>query len=628
MPVLQFQLFKRIFLGLLFFIKAEAQTSAFILAAEQLKLADSVEWQRLNHYQKTFFGGWKSTIKGDFFLSTSGAVDPAAELRATLEQMFAGEPAQRQKTQCRYPARREWLMRKLQIPVMQATDCQLLQDWVKRLGAAEVSLIFASSFMNSAGSSFGHTFLKLNNPKNKGALELTDYGVNFSARTADADGALYAIKGLLGDFPGAFSMLPYHQLIKDYINLEGRDLWEFKLNLTATEVSRLLYALLEIDGAYFDYYFLDDNCSFQILKLLEVARPELNLMSADELFVIPLDTIKQVLRESNLLESVHYRPSMQTKFRFKLQKIERQEQQRLLAALSEGPVTLQRLSTANLDLLQDFLALKMTENRQAWQVPADQVARLRSRREPLLAEPLPVPTMPAEAPDSSSLSFGVFEKAGLQGQELELRMAFHSLLSRDEGAAKWSELEVLGIRLRHQNSTQNQREMSYIEELRILNMLSTSAVNFFFQPLSWGVKIGALQSGSEHQRLSPQFQIKAGTGLDLFSNDLTELRWVLLAKGSAQETPDLSLAPGLGGETLLLARLGTGVRLGATLEKLYYGSWESQSYGGQANIDLWRQGALELKYQELQWQGSKEQGARASSVQSDSVFRLSTYFLL
>ncbi len=55
--------------------------------------------------------------------------------------------------------------------------------------------------------------------------------------------------------------------------MEQRDLWEYRTNLTEAEVRRMTLHILEMQGIYTDYYFLDENCSYDLLFLLEAARP-------------------------------------------------------------------------------------------------------------------------------------------------------------------------------------------------------------------------------------------------------------------------------------------------------------------------------------------------------------------
>ncbi len=102
--------------------------------------------------------------------------------------------------------------------------------------------------------------------------------------------------------------------MREYTNLEGRDLWEYRLNLSAEEVTFLIDHLLELDGSFAPYYFADDNCSQQILELIEVAKPHLNLASQFHDITIPLDTVK-ALANKGMLSGEKVRLSLQTEWR-------------------------------------------------------------------------------------------------------------------------------------------------------------------------------------------------------------------------------------------------------------------------------------------------------------------------
>ena len=71
--------------------------------------------------------------------------------------------------------------------------------------------------------------------------------------------------------------MPYYRKVREYNDIESRDIWEYKLKLSEEEVSRVLLHLWEMQRAEFDYYFLDENCSYQLLSLLDVAREDLHL---------------------------------------------------------------------------------------------------------------------------------------------------------------------------------------------------------------------------------------------------------------------------------------------------------------------------------------------------------------
>jgi hypothetical protein len=71
--------------------------------------------------------------------------------------------------------------------------------------------------------------------------------------------------------------MPYYLKVREYSDLENRDIWEYELNLTPEEIDRLLMHAWELGPIHFDYYFFDENCAYHLLGLLEAARPDLTL---------------------------------------------------------------------------------------------------------------------------------------------------------------------------------------------------------------------------------------------------------------------------------------------------------------------------------------------------------------
>lgn len=105
---------------------------------------------------------------------------------------------------------------------------------------------------------------------------------------------LETYQGLFGGYNGKYSALPYYKKIKEYSDLERRDIWEYDLNLNQHELTRLLTHLYELKDTYADYFFLTENCSYNLLWLLEIARADTDLVSLFHLKAIPIDTIKAI----------------------------------------------------------------------------------------------------------------------------------------------------------------------------------------------------------------------------------------------------------------------------------------------------------------------------------------------
>ena len=485
------------------------RTANYETQARTLNLAQEPQWLRLGHYQKKWFGGYHSKIRGSFFLAPDGAENPEKELIATLRSLFTESSS---KSQCRYLARTQWLSEVLKIHPDDFVKCDERTSWKQRLNAQEIYLVFAANDLNSAASSFGHTFLRLHDPNHLSNMDILDYGVNFAAQTDNSDGALFALKGLFGIYPGFYSMMPFHQKMREYTNLEGRDLWEYKLNLSPAQVDLVVDHLLELEGSYVPYYFLDENCSYQLLELLEVARPDLNLTSHFHDGVIPLETLKVIAAQKYFLIGEKQRPSLKRNFQANYDRLNSSQKTQIvkLAEQVKGdhPVEIENIQDAKvLDTamtyvdLQDFRGLK---NSKDWRY---QLALQRSKLGATGFENKMTinPGSPLASAGAMGVELGYGKRDEKSFGQFKFRRAFHDLLSRDEGVAPFSHMELLSFTLRRALDS----GPLDLQELKILKIISTLPVTRLDHPLSWKVDFGT------EVKMNPKLEGGGGYSFDL-----------------------------------------------------------------------------------------------------------------
>ena len=96
--------------------------------------------------------------------------------------------------------------------------------------------------------------------------------------------------------------MPYYLKVREYTDLENRDIWEYELNLSPEEIDRLLMHAWELGPIHFDYYFFDENCAYHLLGLLEAARPDLELTKGFRWWAIPSDTVREVVKQKGLVK--------------------------------------------------------------------------------------------------------------------------------------------------------------------------------------------------------------------------------------------------------------------------------------------------------------------------------------
>jgi hypothetical protein len=116
-------------------------------------------------------------------------------------------------------------------------------------------------------------------------------------------------KGLAGFYPGHFSVVPYYYKIREYNDREMRDIWDYDLELTPEQIQKVVDHTWELSQAKFDYYYLNRNCSYQILSLLDVAYDGKSILShLNSYYVLPLETV-QILDDLKQIKASRLRPS-------------------------------------------------------------------------------------------------------------------------------------------------------------------------------------------------------------------------------------------------------------------------------------------------------------------------------
>lgn len=191
---------------------------------------------------------------------------------------------------------------------MPKSSCDKLEQFLESFNDPQsVSLVFSSAYPNNPASMFGHTFLKFNSKRN---TDLLDMGLNYAAVVADDENPFaFFWFGLTGGYPGQWSTQPYYVKVAEYVSFESRDLWEYKLALTQEQTNRLLRHIWEIEvNGNFEYYFFDENCSFQVLTSLEAIMPSWEIVDRP-VHMIPGESVKYLMKDSSRVTEINFRPS-------------------------------------------------------------------------------------------------------------------------------------------------------------------------------------------------------------------------------------------------------------------------------------------------------------------------------
>lgn len=461
--------------------------------ADLARLAAEPGWQRLLYYEKDG-AGWKSAVlEADFFLSPDGRESPVAELSALQGELRKGSTGKSadEAAACRFPARARWLAEKSgeNFPKV---SCPRLEEWTRRLHPHKLALLFASSFVNSPASMFGHTLLRFQQGENPA---LTDNTLGFGADTSSAGGLAYVYKSVSGGFPGFFSTVPYYLKVQEYSNTENRDFWEYELDFTPGETAYLGQHAWELRGRTFHYYFLSGNCASYLLRFLEVARPGADLAAALPPWAIPSDTVR-VLLDGGFVRRKNYRPSRWQQLLWRREALSAAERE-LAAAWAKGkPVEAvawneltEMRRAAILDAAYEFFryregaALELGgEAKLREKKLLDERARLRV---PLAALPAER-ALPPEAGHRSSRWGLLGGEAGGRGfGALAYRASLHDLLSDPAGFEANSELVMGEAELRWSDHS------FYAQKLDLLRIKSVAPVDPWAWKFAWNFAFGS-----------------------------------------------------------------------------------------------------------------------------------------
>lgn len=574
---------------------AQSQQTSYrdelVRRSRELRLSEATKWLRLLHYRAR---GKELRSEADgprFFLSQAGRTDPAGELEAALFAFFEPEPAgpKAQHPQCRFPARYAWLKEKLSFDGARLPErsCPDFEAWRAAIGAESVSMVFASSFLNNPASMYGHTFLRLHRKGRDEADALLDYTINFAASPNTDNALLYSLKGLNGSFPGEYSLLPFYMKTQEYSNLESRDLWDYKLNLTQGQLDFLVMHGWEMGSTHFNYYFFTKNCSYQLLTLLEAAVDALDVSRAFRFTVIPADTVRALIAHPGLVGAASYRPSYVTEIKARRARLSGEElavatklgrhvEEDGLKALDVYPAERQALI---LDSSHDYLRYRVgfysgqsTETLKAEHALLSARGRL---RQPWAASEAPRPKPLEQGHATSRVGLGAGVGRSSSFEEFSWRPALHDLPASDDGYTPDSQLEMASVRLRFDN---DQQEL-FLERLDVFDIISLSPWDPWVRQVSWKASTGVDQArelGCAGANCM-YYNVNAGAGLSALTHLGRRELYYVFAETDFGAGPVFGQAwrAGAGGTAGLMADVTGFWRL--ILEATYIGYAQSES---------------------------------------------------
>ncbi len=469
--------------------------------AEKISLEDyanSKQWLRVVHYEKGLFGYKGRPDRPEYYLSPEGKRSPLSELKATIDA-FNGDAIPKHlkwHPQCAYPARKLILERDLGIKFPKK-NCKDFKWWKGRINAQSISLVFSSYFAGNPASMFGHTLIKFNTSKD-GPGKLRDFSLNFAADTQGSGGILYMIKGTFGGFPGFFSTDPYYVRVNEYSQGESRDLWEYRLDLSEENLDLIMAHVWELKtNTFFDYFFFDENCSYMLLKILEVARLDWDLTHGFFFYAMPIDTVRR-LKDVNGIKEMNFRPSFRKLMEERVVLLNR-DQKAELQSLVSGDRDLKSVEDREvLEAYSSYLQYKRYEDGGT----REQVKEMKANINKVLVHRAKLGGKtsfnkesvvekykkydPLESHDAFTMELSNSYQENIKGMtDFKFRFALADLYNNDFGYPEFFELQGPNFSFRYLHEL----ERLVLQEVEIVSMLSLTPFTWAIKDTAWGVNL-------------------------------------------------------------------------------------------------------------------------------------------
>ena len=533
-----------------------------ITKAEELKLYNNSYWRTLLHYKPAVFSRYKSLVDDPkFFFAKNGKTNPKAELNATIKAFFEPAPSEAAKTKHpieRFPGRYKWLCEKLELSAgdFPYNGDIAFQNVLKQINPGDIYLVFPSCYLKRPASVFGHTFLLI---ETKDKPRLTANSINYGAVTKITGGPLYAILGFFGGFKGYYGFETYYEKIKQYSDIDMRDIWEYRLTFTDEEKEKMLLHSFDLSGIYSRYYFTSENCSYNLLFLIEAARPSTH--ATDKLFGIvePLETVKLAYK-LGLTEETNYRPSSYSKVEIGKKNLSL-KQQKYIKEVCMGKKTVQDFP---------FSELPVEKQVQIWNTASDYLSSLlnnkkitsaeyRSRFISVLSarrklgkieeEAIKTPESPEKAHGSKKIALtgGNDANGGFCGAEF--RLCSHEQLESPAGYSENSEVSFINAEVRY-NPVKND---FYLNKATLFSILSLPASDTFFLNGASQILTGLAQNPNKDEKQDLAWRLKF-----LYGASVRPSSWIqiyLMGGADSYFSPAYSYGTDLllGGETGFIA---------------------------------------------------------------------------
>jgi hypothetical protein len=276
-------------------------TSKLVEQSKNLALYEHPIWQAILHVKN----GQPINPNYDRYLSANN-FSVEEEMALTLKLILNDK-----QSECNYPARINFLQQFLDFnETLDLSHCDNYQEYLQKVPITDIYLVYASENVKNASSMLGHIMLRMDGINDNGLN--VSHGITFFTELEGFNVPKILYDSLVTGKKGIFQIAPYSNFVNNYLNIEQRNVWEYKLSLSDIQKQLIRDIAWELGSTDLSYFFHTYNCATvtQLLIASSVPRTIPTLQS----WLTPLDVVRFV-EKNNLVEKTNLIPSDEWKLR-------------------------------------------------------------------------------------------------------------------------------------------------------------------------------------------------------------------------------------------------------------------------------------------------------------------------
>lgn len=426
-------------------------------------LSQSPVWLSLLHSN-----GVTTEISDPSFILSAKRFSPSQELHETLNFLYSGDPSH----VCRFPARYVWLRSQLNLPELDLSGCQDLQEFLVKAPSELMSLVFASESLAQPASMMGHAFLKLSGHLADGSE--VSHAITFFTEAEGYNLPKLFFESTVTGKPGFFALSPFEEELNRYLKQEQRKVWFYDLKLDRAARQLIQYHLQELKQTNLVYYFQSYNCATLLRHVLAVSG---SLPTSPHVWVSPKDVVKDVV-QARLVKNVSVDSPSGWFVRVLADEIPAASSQKMVQQVQRGQIDTSQFDPSD---DQDYLRFSFAQAYASYlqseqphtasvEQAVNQLTQLRLYPEKRLQTSVALD--PANSPPDSQLSLSAVSTGSQQGHRISLLPASHGLMDNNSAYTQETELQLLGL-----TAYVDQHQRVALERLTLYKMQSYTPYN-------------------------------------------------------------------------------------------------------------------------------------------------------